>query len=175
PRLGLLLAVALLQVGGRCGGGSGSGGGSVREISSPDVRCAALSGEFPPGFDFVPGDPARVWVADFAPPSFVPLDVSSQPPEVPSAPSPFLLPADSDGDGVAEGSFRVPLAPILDDIAAVGPDLALATASSYEEVIFVDARRGGLRAFEVGVDASFARTDNPLLPAPGTSALRTAL
>jgi hypothetical protein len=171
----VLLPLALLQVAGRCGGGSGSGGQSVREIKSPDVRCAALGDEFPPGFGFVPGTPGHVWVADFAPPSFVPLDVSSVPPQVPAAPSPFLLPPDSDGDGIAEGSFQLPLSPILDGIAVVAPDLAFATASSYEEVILIDAQRGGLRTFEVAVDASFARADNPQLPIPGTSALRTAL
>ncbi len=179
-RLPLLAALAGALLAGKCGGGSGGGGSSVQEITSPDVRCSALSGEFPPGFTFVPGAPALVWVADFAPPTFVPLDVSSVPPRVPAAPSPFLLPKDSDGDGLAEGSAHPPPinflpSPVLDGIVAVAPDLALATASSYEEVIFLDPGRGGLRTFEVAVDASFARADNPFLPAPGTSALRTAL
>ena len=173
--LAVLVPLALLQLAGKCGGGSGGGGGSVRAIASPDLRCAALANEFPPGFSFVPGAPGLVWAADFSPPTFVPFDVSTVPPQVPATPSPFLLPADSDGDGIAEGSFQLPLSPVLDGIAAVAPDLALATASSYEEVIFLDAQRGGLRTFEVVVDASFARADNPKLPAPGSSALRTAL
>ena len=170
-----LAVLALCLSGGKCGGGDGSeGDSSVAAVESPDPRCISLPDPFgfPPGFDFVPGDPDLAWVLDFSPPTFVPFRVDGAGPQIASSPPPFVLPFDSDGNGQNE-SF---LAPILDDIAIVEADLALVTASSYEEVIFFSPQTGALRSFEISVPASpFVKADNPLLPDPGSSAPRTAL
>ena len=85
------------------------------------------------------------------------------------------LPPDSDGDGRAEGSPLLPLAPALDGVLGVAPGLAFATASGYEEVLFVNADQGSLRSFTVATPASLAAADYPLLPPPGSSAPRTAV
>lgn len=168
------LSAALL--GGKCGAGGGGGGEpSVRSVQSPDPRCAALGSQFPPGFDFVPGSPQIAWVADLSPPTLIPFDVDFEPPQAPAGAAPFLLPFDSDGDGIQEGSAAQPLAPILDGVAGVAPDLALVTASAYEEVIFFAPDAGALRRFDVSVPATSARSDNPLLPDPGSTESRTAL
>ncbi len=166
-----LVALALAQLGGSCGGGDGGGSPSVRTIESPDARCASLGSPFPPGFDFVPGDPDLVWAIGFNPTTLFPIDVFTEPFEVTAAPAAFVLPADSDGDGVVEAVLK----PVLDDVEVPRPDLGLVTASGYEEVIFLDPIAGGLRIFEVAVPASFAPGDYPVLPAPGTSAVRTAV
>ena len=180
------LLLALPLVAGTCGGGTGSGGApSVREIDDPVIvvpppdpdfefadptpLCGAVSSAFPPGFVFVPGDPDHVWMLDFTPPTFIAFRVDGARPQI--AGTPFVLPFDSDGDGRDE----FVLAPILDDIAIEAADLALITASSYEEVIFFSPQSRALRRFDVSVPASFAPSDNPLLPAPGTTASRTAL
>ena len=73
--LALLCAVGGLSLGGRCGGGDGSGGGGVIvRIESPDPRCGAMTSLFPPGFDLVPGQPRAV-AANLSPPSLVPFAV----------------------------------------------------------------------------------------------------
>jgi hypothetical protein len=173
-QLALLVVVACAGLGGKCGGGDGSGGGGGGRvdvtIESPDDRCAALSSPFPPGFDFVPGDGSLVWVADLSPPSLVPLDVTATPPTQPSSASSFALPFDSDGDGREEGSSSLPISPIFDDIHIVDAELALVTASSYEEVLFFSPAAGDLVEFDVSVPAAFAKNDYPLLPDPGADA-----
>lgn len=177
-RITLLVAASCALLGGKCGGGDGGGGGGSIEIESPDPRCVALSSPFPPGFDFVPGDDSRIWVANFSPPELVPLDVSGLPPELPGTVATFPLPADSDGDGRQEGSPfpGISLAPLLDDIHIVAPDLALVTASSYEEVLFFSPAAGELIEVELSVPGSFLKADNPLLPDPGADAeLRTGV
>ena len=168
--IGFLVACCCALLGGKCGGGDGGGGGGSVEIESPDDRCAALSSAFPPGFDFVPGDDSRIWVAELAPPTLVPFDVSGTPPEQPASVASFPLPFDSDGDGREEGSATLPISPIFDDIHIVGPELALVTASSYEEVLFFSPAAGELVEVDVSVPAAFAKTDNPLLPDPGADA-----
>jgi hypothetical protein len=173
----VLLFTALALLGGNCGGGDGGGGGGSTKVKveSPDDRCAALGSPFPPGFDLVPGT-ARAWAADLSPPALVPFDVDGSPPEIGAHPGVFGLPFDSDGDGREEGSPTLPLAPILDDVHVVSPDLALVTASSYEEVLFFDPGAGDLVEVEVSVPAGFAPGDYPLLPAPGAPAEpRTAI
>ena len=176
----LLVAGALLA-GGSCGGGDGSGGrAAVVKIESLDPRGAALGGTFPPGFDFLTGTEPRAVVANLVPPSLITFRIDGEAPAVDPATPILTLPDDSDGDGVEEGSGFLPFRPQLDGVFTASPALAaaglgLATASSYEEVIFFDPGAGALRRLDVRVPASFAAADNPFLPAPGTTAGRTAL
>jgi hypothetical protein len=161
---------AALCLGGKCGGGSGGGGGKATiVIESPDDRCTAVGGAFPPGFGFV-GIGALLWVVDF-PATLVPFDVSEMTPQAPMGLSPFAVPLDSDADGRAD----FPLRPVLDDIEIESPELALVTASSYEEVLFFQPDTGTLRSFDVSVAASFEKSDNIFLPDPGTTESRTGL
>ena len=146
-RLVSLASCALLVagLGGKCGGGDGSGGDPSRvTFRSFDVRCTALPDPFgfPPGWDFVPGVPGRALAAVFAPPTLVPLDVQSVPFQSPDDAEPFLLPGDADGDGRPE-PFQA-----IDGVFGIAPDLALVTSSGFEAVLFVDPR-GGLRTVEL--------------------------
>jgi hypothetical protein len=174
-RYALLVVVCCALLGGKCGGGDGGGGGGGVKVSieSPDDRCAALSSPFPPGLDTVPGQGTRVWVADLSTHSLVPFDLGGTPPEQPGVPQTFVIPADSDGDGQDEGrSFS----PTLDDIEIVTPDLALVTASTYEEVLLFSPAAGDLIEFDVSVPASFEDYDYSRLPEPGAEAeSRTAI
>jgi hypothetical protein len=183
PRPAWLLALALAacaSLAGRCGGGSGRGAAAVDRLESRDERCAVLGSQFPPGFDFLPGPGARAVVADFAPPKLLGFDIDGETPVL-GRPTPVLeIPPDSDGDGREEGSRDLPLGVVLDGVVAGDPGLAeaglvLATASGYDEVVFAAPDLSALRALRVSVPASFAAGDNPFLPAPGASALRTGL
>jgi hypothetical protein len=177
-RLLALLALAATPLalgGGSCGGRASidlSGGGGNPDLG---IECAPLPGAFPAGLDFIPGQPARVVVANFVPSALLPFDADPVPPSIPGSTSIPTLPPDSDGDGRAEGSPLLPLAPSLDGVLGVAPGLAFATASGYEEVLFVNADSGSLRSFTVATPASLAASDYPLLPPPGTSAARTAV
>jgi hypothetical protein len=163
--IALLVASCCALLGGKCGGGDGGGGGGSITVESPDPRCAALSSEFPPGFDFVPGDGSRIWLVTFGDRSLIPFDVSVVPPESPDSPATLRLPDDSDGDGNVDSRAALP-----DDIHIATPELALVTASSYEEVLFFSPATGELIEVDISVPASFAKADNPRLPDPGAPA-----
>jgi hypothetical protein len=167
-----LAALPLATTGGSCSGRATiDRGGS----SDPEISCSPLPGSFPAGLAFVPGQSERIVVANFVPSALLPFDADDDPPSlVGSSPIP-TLPPDSDGDGRAEGTGTLPLEPQLDGVLGVEPGLAFATASGYEEVIFVDADAGSLASFTVSTPAGFAASDFPLLPAPGSSAARTAV
>lgn len=181
------LAIGLgLACGGSGGGGSGSGGGApVVTVTSSDSRCAPLPGQFPAGLDLVPGAGARAIVANFTPPAVLPYDLGPVPPAIASAASVPSIPPDSDGDGCEEPSFAAcpatfPLpgpatAPQLDGIVGVSPTLALVTASSYEEVIFLDPASGRVVTGSVSTPGSFAAGQYFFLPPPGSTAARTAV
>ena len=176
----LLAALALVSAplalgGGSCGGRATidrSGGGGNPDLG---IECTPLPGAFPAGLDFIPGQPERLVVANFVPSALLPFDSDPVPPSIAVSTSVPSLPSDSDGDGRAEGSPLLPLAPALDGVLGVAPGIAFATASGYEEVLFVNADEGSLRSFTVATPASLALTDYPLLPPPGSSAPRTAV
>jgi len=172
--------------GGSGGGGSGSGGdAAVVVVSSPDSRCAPLPGPFPPGLDLVPGMAGRAVVASFTPPALLPFDLGPVPPAISAGGSVPAIPPDSDGDGCEEPSFAacaatgLPFGPATspqpDGVLAVSAGLALLTASSYEEVIFVSPADGRLVRGVVSTPAGFAPGQYVYLPPPGTSASRTAV
>ncbi len=171
----LILALAC---GGSGGGGTGSGGSPpVVKVQSPDSRCAPLPGQFPAGLDLVPGVGGRAVVANFTPASLIPFDLGPVPPAVSSGGSVPAIPPDSDGDGCPEpGNFPCPAtSPQVDGVLAVSASLALVTASSYEEVSFVDPASGNLVSGVVSTPASFAAGQYFYLPPPGTTASRTAV
>lgn len=175
--LGLVLAFAA-PLGASClGGGDGGGGGApVVRVESPDERCAALPGAFPPGLSFVPdalgaGTARRLAVVSDTPSSLLPFSPDTIPPSVAASGRVPAFPSDSDGDGVAD-----PLGgPRPDGVVGLAPDLALVTASNYDELLFVDPRTGALRSVEIAVPADVPATRFSRLPPPGASARRTAL
>lgn len=173
---GLALAGAPFALGGgSCAGRATidrSDGGGNPELG---IECAPLPGAFPAGLDFIPGQAGRLVVANFVPSALLPFDADPVPPSIAGSGSIPSLPPDSDSDGRAEGSPLLPLAPALDGVLGVAPGIAFATASGYEEVLFVNADTGALRSFTVATPASLAASDYPLLPPPGSSAPRTAV
>jgi len=163
--LAVLLSLgAIGQLGGSCSG-DGSGGSPPKlEIRSPDPRCVALPDAFgfPPGFAFVPGVPGRVLAATFSRPTLIPLDVNARPFGAPVGATPYELPADSDGDGVAE------FVQFIDDVFALAPDLALVTLSGFEAVLFV-APDGGPRVVELETPAALPAHVLEGWPSPGAA------
>lgn len=175
---GLALALAV-PLGASCvGGGDGGGGGApVVTVESPDERCAALPGAFPPGLSFVPtalgatGSAQRLVAASDVPASVIPFSPDSLPPAVAASGRVPSFPADSDGDGQPDDVRS----PRPDGVLALAPDLALVSASGFAEVLFVDPRSGALRQVQVSVPGDVPATRFARLPAPGGSALRTAI
>jgi hypothetical protein len=137
-----LLLAALLLPAAKCGGGSGSKGKPARvTIESPDLRCAALPEPFgfPPGFDFLPGDPdpGLVLAATFARPSLLTLNVRRVPFRAAAGTHPYH-------------------------------DLALVTLSGYEAVLFVDPAGEAVRV-ELATPPSYPDWKLRLWPEAGQS------
>ncbi|HVP29903.1 MAG TPA: hypothetical protein VMW35_12180 [Myxococcota bacterium] len=139
-------------------------------VDSPDDRCVALPGQFPPGLALLPGVADRAVVVTDTPSTVVPFALDTTPPHVAATGRIPTFPADSDGDGV-----RDRFGPRPDGVEAIATDLALVTASFEEEVLFVDPASGALRRLEVAVPASLPPERFANLPSPGQSALRTAV
>ncbi len=172
-----LMGVALaLALGADCGGGDGSGGGPSR-LSREGGResggrgnggvridCTPLPGEFPPALDFLPPAFDRLAVANFTPSSLLAFDPEPRPAEITTPAPPPAIPPDSDGDGVADDSLPPFAPPFLDGVLAVDADLALLTASAYEEVIFADPATGLLVEGTVSIPAALDPSDYPFLP-----------
>lgn len=163
-----------------CNSGKGDDGGtSVSGEASPG--CAELSvSPFPVGLEWLPDAGALAVAATFEPAVVRTLDAGEETPRRAAGVPDLGIPDDSDGDGEPEGSFSIPAFPQLDDVIVTPPALAAAglgliTASGYEEVIWFRPLEGRLASLEVAVDAGFAPGDYRRLPAPGTSALRTAV
>lgn len=186
--LGLAGHAALLTAGcgGSGGGGSGSGGDApVVTVTSSDSRCAPLPGQFPAGLDLVPGLAGRAVLANFTPPALLPFDLAPVPPVVSASGSVPSIPPDSDGDGCEEPSFgpcaaTFPLpgpatSPQPDGVLAVSAGLALLSASSYEEVLFLNPADGRLVTGSVSTPAGFAPGQYFFLPPPGVTAARTGV
>jgi len=137
--------ILLLGVG--CEGTGSSGDGLVVEDEVLDPRCTPIAGSFPSGLALDRWNADRAVVVQFQPAAVLVFDLTTE--------RPGLLalqtipddshPDDSDIDGLSDpdrsaalGFF--PLSPVLGGIDVAFPDLALVSASNYEEVLFVDPR-----------------------------------
>jgi hypothetical protein len=176
----VLLAACAVAVACEGAGGSGDGGRVAVTVESAP-GCQALGpSAFPPGLELLPDDPGLGVGLNFAPPGVVPLDLTGEAPRLRAGVPILGIPDDSDGDGVPEGTGGIPDSPKLDGVHVGDPELAAAglgllTASGYEEVIVFEPARGALARLEIEVDGGFAPEDFRRLPAPGTSAERTAI
>lgn len=182
----LFLPLLLLGVlGGKCGGGDGSGGRPpVIRFSNIDPRCLTIAGKFPSGFAMLPGGDGRAAVVQFFPQALLGLDLTGAAPRL-ETPNPVpILPDDSDGDGTEDGQqtrdagFRFPLRPVLGRALAVDRDLVLVSASNFEEVIAWVPSTGTLAPISVQNPLAAGAHDPdayPFLPPPGTTASRTAI
>jgi hypothetical protein len=147
------------------------------EIRRIDERCLPIVGAFPSGFDMLPGGAGHAIVVQQTPAALIALDLGSEPPSALATDEIVPLPADSDGDGIEDGSRSLslgfpPLTPILGTGRAVSEELAFVSASSYEEVIFFEVPSGDLTQLWVE-NPSGEPSDYPFLPVEPE--LRTAI
>lgn len=173
--LGLAALLALA-----CEGSGDGGGGLVVKDEVLDPRCTPVAGSLPSGLSLLPGAGDRAALVQFQPPALVTFELGGERPRVLGSAG---IPADSDGDG-SEDSDRsrqlgfFPLAPLMGSVEVVAPDLALISASNYEEVLFADPSLPALRTAQVGnpLDApGFRPEDYPFLPQDGLPEARTAI
>lgn len=189
-RAALVLALlGPLGLGSLCEG-SGTDQPGIISQGPIDPRCTPIGGPFPAGFDLLPESPGHAVAMRFQPAGLLRFDISTAPPRPDNAGPVPVLPADSDGDGEADVlAYRAAglcpasnpsclTSPVVGTVDAVAGELALVTASGYEEVLFYAPETGSLTALEVAnpADAGAHRAaDRPLAPPGGTTALRTAL
>ena len=176
-----LIAAALLAV--ACEGAGDGGGGLVVEDQILDPRCTPVAGSLPSGFELVPGTRDRAALVQFLPPALVAFELTENRPRVRQVGPIPPDGEDSDGDGQRDSSRSaslgfLPLSPLMGEVAIPAPDLALVSASNYEEVLFAHPATGALRSASVRnpTDApGFAAEDYPFLPQDGVAAPRTAI
>ena len=176
-----LVAAALLGL--ACEGSGGGGDGLVVKDTILDARCTPVAGSLPSGFDLIPGDADHAALVQFLPPALVGFDLRASRPRVLTVGAIPPDGEDSDGDGVGDSARSsalgfFPLSPVMGEVAIPAPDLALVSASNYEEVLFVEPATGALRSALVRnpTDApAFAAADYPFLPQDGVEAPRTAI
>jgi DNA-binding beta-propeller fold protein YncE len=137
-------------------------------ITNPDARCAALGGTYPAGLAFDPKT-SRLWVAERAQFALIPFDVDVVPP-IPSADiDPFLIPGDSDSNGLPDTPLLEGIH-IPSNIGVFSGEAGLVSAIAYDVVLFFKPPTGDLFAIDVAVPAVFESGDYPFLPSPGDDA-----
>ena len=176
-----LVAAALCAL--ACKGSGGGGDGLVVKDTVLDARCTPVAGSLPSGFELVPRDADRAALVQFLPPALVAFDLRGSRPRVLTVGPIPPDGEDSDGDGVGDsvrsqvlGFF--PLSPVMGEVAIPSPDLALVSASNYEEVLLEDPATGAPHSAWVRnpTDApAFDAADYPFLPQDGLEAPRTAI
>jgi len=171
--LAALLALA-------CEGSGDGGGGLVVKDEVLDPRCTPVAGSLPSGLSGIPGVGDRMALVQLQPPALVLFDLDGERPRVLGSAG---VPADSDGDGYEDSDRSrqlgfFPFTPLMGSVEAVAPDLALISASNYEQVLFADPSLPALRVAQVEnpLDApGFEAPDYPFLPQDGLPAPRTAI
>ena len=145
--------------------------GAGVQVGTDDPRCIAIHpAPFPPGLDFVPGDPGVVLAAGFSPGFVVPIDMRSVPPEASGRPPVRELRGDISRDACAERTD-----PAFDGLVVPDGSLAFLTSSACESVAFLDPADGALVDLDVGVPAGLPAGTYPFAPSPGSRALRAAV
>ena len=171
--LGRLLCTLglLLPLGSSCGGGGGGSGGGgsapVISVSTPDERCLALPGNFPPAFTFLSSSQAAV--LNFQPPALIPVALNQGLPTVLASGGVNL------GAAGQEACPTTPLTPQLDGLLLLDSSLALLSASGCEGILFVDPRDGSPQEVRLVTPPSVGALDYPEWPAPGSEEIRRAL
>jgi hypothetical protein len=174
-----------------CAEGNGSGGPPPVLKISRVQNCIPVVGQFPSGFDILPGDRGTAVVAQGSPANVMFVDLDGESPELLSRNQQGAFPTDTDGDGIDDGNMTLcpaernnpggdGLTPTLGRPLGVSEELAFVGASGYEEVMFVKAPDRRFVEFrvmnpETRPGSDFRGEDYPFLPAPGDHALRTAI
>jgi hypothetical protein len=175
--------------------GDGSDGAAPRIDFQPTPDCIRFAGGFPSGFSLLPGAGNEAAVVQFIPTVVLGLNLDFEPPvlladsAIPEFPEIVcdrcggLLRVDSDSDGEPdtcrsdELGFSC-LSPIAGSLYGVDDSLVALSTSSYEQILFIDPRDGGLRPIDIelpAVSASFDPADWPFWPAVGSSVERSGL
>ena len=183
-KLVLLIAIAGLPLlGSKCGEGDGSGGSAPTRIIKA-TECAPIVGQFPPGFDWLPGDLGHAIAVQDAPPAALFFDMNDDRPELLAQGTLGIIPPDSDDDGFADEDQRLCASDMIGEITVLGEPLGVSeqlgfvAASGYEQVMFFRAPNGDLTSFDVtnppdSASGSYYGEDYPYLPADSDE--RTAI
>jgi hypothetical protein len=162
-----------------CEGDGGSRGPVLRAQSiAPGCTPIPALSPFPSGLAVLSDAVRRAAVVQLQPNAVVVYDVDR---ERPATAALYTLPLDSDGDGIDDAVANEPYAgfpfvyPTPGEIQAPSDELGIVSTSGYEQVLFVDPATAVPIAVEVDVPAAIPPERFPLLPAPGTSAMRTGL
>jgi hypothetical protein len=175
-RRALLAAIAMVSL--ACEG-SGGGGFVVRD-DPIDRRCTPLAGAFPSGLALIPGFANRASLVQLSPPALAFFDLDGERPQLLALGG---VEPDSDGDEYLDSTRSqqqgfLPFTPLMGEVAVPRADLALISASNYEEVLLADPLTGAARSatLENADDApGYLPEDYPFLPPGGTSATRRAV
>lgn len=162
-----------------CEGDGGDRGPELRAQSiAPGCTPIPALSPFPSGLAVLSDAVRRATVVQLQPNAVVVYDVDR---ERPATAAVYMLPLDSDGDGIDDAVANTPFAgfpfvyPTPGEIQAPSDELGLVSTSGYEQVLFVDPATASPVTVEIDVPAAIPPERFPLLPAPGTSAMRTGL
>jgi len=174
-RARLALIAALAAAG--CEGQGDDGAGLVIRNDPIAANCTPAAGGFPSGLAVLSENVARATLVQYSPPGLVVYGVDAPRP----VPLDFVnIGADSDGDGRVDRDAIEPivgraLSPEMGGIRALDDSMALVSTSLYEQVLVSDPSTGAAIRIEVEVPPALSAERFPLLPAPGSTAARTAV
>lgn len=161
-----------------CEGKGGSGGLVVRnEITVENCTPPPTLSFFPPGLALLSESLERAVVAQSDPNAIVTYDLRGERPATLAA---HTLGVDSDGDlrddaATIRPILGFPLYPVMGEVQAPDDSVVLASTSSYEQVLAFDPTTALPIPMGVSTPAALSDIDYPLLPAPGSRAVRNGL
>lgn len=158
--------------------GQGDSGGDFRVLNEGGApECAAAAGQFPSGLAILSQASGQALLIQDEPPGLRTYSIEGERP-VSLAFENIGTDSDSDGqDDVAsmEAILGFPLATQTGEVSALSDSLALVSTSNFEQVLVADPLTGQRTPIRIEVDGAIPANRFPLLPAPGTSAMRTGI
>ena len=160
--------------------GQGDDGGAFRIVIPGTPECTPAAGQFPSGLVVLSSTEGRALLIQDTPPGLRPYAIDGDRPEALAFEN---IGSDSDSDGEEDAStlqaiLGFPLQPVTGEVSlssAAVDAVALVSTSNFEQVLVADPLTGQTVPVRIEVDAAIPANRFPLLPAPGTSAMRTGI
>jgi hypothetical protein len=176
----LAVGALAIPIAAGCEGQGDSGDGLEIDNAPIAPNCTPAAGQFPSGLAVLSQSSRLAALVQFDPPGVAVYQLDAERPALLGSRN---FGTDSDADGVADKAasaflFPAPIngvRPEPGEIQALGDHLSLTSTSNYEQLLTYDPSNVAPVGVIVQVPAAVPVGRYPLLPAPGTGAVRTGI
>jgi hypothetical protein len=181
----MLAPLTLIVLAGCEGDGTGGDGLVIRPEANAAAACSSTGGFFPSGMAMLSPGSGLAAVVQFGPPGLAVYDFNSKK-DRPVRTAFTNIGTDSDGDGLDDQMASAPLfpcrifcetqsggvIPVVGALNGINDGLAFLSTSDYEQVLSFDPTTANAIELLIDVPATIPFGRHPMLPDPGSSAIR---